>query len=235
MNLQSSKSFPIESRNESSFKSTFFGVFGLRPSVPLDKIENYLSKRLFDIFFSVLIMILFLSWMIPILALMIKLTSKGPVFFKQMRTGENDRSFMCWKLRSMHVNDKAHSEQASSDDSRITFVGKFLRKFSLDEIPQFFNVLLGHMSVVGPRPHMLYHTESYTLLNDEYSYRHFIKPGITGLSQVEGYRGEISNIQLLHNRVRLDLIYLLKWNFLLDIKIIFKTIKLVLLGDKNAY
>lgn len=221
--------------SESDFTKSFYGVFGLRPALPLDKIENYLIKRIFDIVFSTFIIMVILSWLMPLLAILIKLTSKGPVFFKQIRTGEHNESFMCWKLRSMHLNSKANLEQASQHDKRITIAGKFLRKFSLDETPQFFNVLLGHMSVVGPRPHMLHHTESYSLINDEYAYRHFSKPGITGLSQVEGYRGEITNEQMLHNRVRLDLIYLRKWSFMLDMRIILKTIKLVLFGDKHAY
>jgi lipopolysaccharide/colanic/teichoic acid biosynthesis glycosyltransferase len=233
--MQSENSIKLDNKTESAFNSSFYGVFGLRPTVPLDKIENYILKRGFDIFFSLIIIILFLSWMIPLFAILIKLTSKGSVFFKQIRTGENDENFMCWKFRSMYINENAHFEQAAQNDLRITFVGHFLRKFSLDETPQFFNVLLGHMSVVGPRPHMLYHTESYSLINDDYSYRHFIKPGITGLSQVEGYRGEITNENMLHNRVRLDLFYMRKWNFMLDIKIILKTVKLVLFGDKNAY
>ncbi len=202
---------------------------------PLDIPASKLSKRVFDVLFSGFVIIFILSWLIPILALFIKLTSKGPVFFKQERTGINNKNFICWKLRTMYVNGDADLKQAVAGDPRITLAGKFMRKFSLDETPQFVNVLLGCMSIVGPRPHMLRHTEKYSKQVDNYMLRHFVKPGITGLAQVKGCRGEISAPAMLHNRVRFDIFYLKNWNFILDIAIIFKTMKLVLLGDKNAY
>jgi lipopolysaccharide/colanic/teichoic acid biosynthesis glycosyltransferase len=202
---------------------------------PLDKLFNKALKRGFDISFSVIVIICIVSWLLPLLALMIKLSSRGPIFFKQLRTGMNNKNFICWKLRSMYINDEADNLQASLNDTRVTLVGKFLRKFSLDELPQFYSVLIGNMSVVGPRPHMLNHTELYSKLIDNYMARHFIRPGITGLSQVEGYRGLIHNHQVLKNRIKFDLIYLKRWSFLLDMKIILKTVKLVLLGDSNAF
>jgi putative colanic acid biosynthesis UDP-glucose lipid carrier transferase len=135
----------------------------------------------------------------------------------------------------MHLNEEANQIQAIDQDPRITLIGRFLRKFSLDEMPQFYNVLIGNMTVVGPRPHMINHTELYSGLIDNYMARHFIRPGITGLSQVVGYRGEVKNPQMLRNRVRIDLFYLKKWSFVLDVKLILQTIKLVLLGDRNAF
>ena len=201
---------------------------------PLENSLNSFFKRSFDVIFSLLIITFCLSWLIPLLAIIIKINSKGPVFFTQKRTGINNKSFFCRKFRTMYINEEADSKQASPDDPRITTAGRFMRKFSLDETPQFFNVLRGYMSVVGPRPHMLSHTEAYSKQVDNYMVRHFVKPGITGLAQVKGYRGEISNSLMLHNRIRLDIFYIRQWNFMMDLRIIFKTFKLVLFGDKNA-
>ena len=203
-------------------------------ALPLDREANKFLKRVFDIIFSFFIIVFFLSWIIPLLALAIKLTSKGPVLFSQKRTGINNKAFMCWKLRSMYVNDEAHTQQATHNDPRITPVGKIMRKFSLDEIPQFFNVFIGNMSVVGPRPHMLSHTLEYSKVIDGYMKRCFVKPGITGLSQVMGYRGEIRNHSMIKNRIRLDTFYLERWRFVMDLTIVLKTIKLMLFGDKKA-
>jgi putative colanic acid biosynthesis UDP-glucose lipid carrier transferase len=188
-------------------------------------------KRSCDLVVSLLVIILLLSWLIPLLALFIKITSRGPVFFIQSRSGKNGVAFNCIKLRSMYVNNDAHSKQASENDSRITSAGKFIRKFSLDELPQFFNVICGDMSIIGPRPHMLFHTEAYSEIVDDYMNRLHVKPGITGLSQVMGYRGEIKNKMMIANRVRLDIFYIKKWSVGLDIKIVFKTIRLILIGD----
>ncbi len=220
---------------ENGYSKIFHGVFGHRAAMPLDKIENDILKKSFDILFSGIVICTLLIWMIPLLALLIKLTSKGPIFYKQTRQGLHNKPFVCLKLRSMYLDNPEESKAAVRNDPRITPAGKILRKLSLDELPQFFNVIKGDMSVVGPRPLMISHTEEYSKVIDSYMIRHFVKPGITGLSQVEGYRGEISNKQILQNRVRLDLFYLLKWNFALDMNIIFKSIKLVFLGDKNAY
>lgn len=198
---------------------------------PLENKINLILKRSSDLVVSLLVITLLLSWLIPLLALFIKITSRGPVFFIQSRSGKNGVAFNCIKLRSMYVNNDAHSKQASENDSRITSAGKFIRKFSLDELPQFFNVICGDMSIIGPRPHMLFHTEAYSEIVDDYMNRLHVKPGITGLSQVMGYRGEIKNKMMITNRVRLDIFYIKKWSVGLDIKIVFKTIRLILIGD----
>jgi len=192
---------------------------------PLDDFTNQLVKRIFDVFFSLFVIVFILSWLFPLTAIIIKLTSKGPVLFKQMRTGINNQPFVCYKFRSMVDNPDADRMQATQNDPRVTGFGKFLRKSSLDEFPQFFNVFAGKMSVVGPRPHMLKHTVKYNKAIGKFMQRHAIKPGITGLAQAKGYRGEIKNISLLQNRVRLDRFYIENWSFKLDIKIIFMTIR----------
>ncbi|NQX96800.1 MAG: exopolysaccharide biosynthesis polyprenyl glycosylphosphotransferase [Flavobacteriales bacterium] len=208
----------IESRNISH--TTVLNI----PLTPLDDPYNTLLKRSFDILFSLFIIITVFSWLFPILAVVIKLTSKGPVFFKQKRTGIDNKEFNCWKFRSMTVNDDSDKIQATKEDKRITKVGHFIRKTSLDEFPQFVNVLLGEMSVVGPRPHMLKHTEEYSQLIGNFMNRHAIKPVITGLAQVKGYRGEIDEDHLLVSRVRLDTFYVNNWSLYLDLKIVFYTI-----------
>lgn len=211
----------------------FLPILAVR-TIPLDSGTNKFIKRAFDIAFSFFVCIVFLSWMLPLLALVIKLDSRGPVFFRQKRSGLNNREFWCYKLRSMRVNSDAHTRQATANDERITRSGKLLRKFNLDELPQFFNVLAGDMSVVGPRPHMLKHTEKYSLLIEKYMLRHFIKPGITGLAQAVGLRGETKDASLMKRRVKTDLYYIENWSFLLDIKIILLTVLNVFRGNKNA-
>ncbi len=198
---------------------------------PLDKSFNIVLKRLIDIVLSLLVVVFVLSWLIPLLAIIIKLTSKGSVFFVQARTGYNNQTFYCWKLRSMVRNQEANQKQAALNDMRITFAGKYLRKYSLDELPQFYNVLKGDMSIVGPRPHMLFHTMEFSKEVISYNARHAVKPGITGLAQVLGYRGEITEKRSLHNRVRLDMFYMKKWSILFDFIIILKTLKLLVLGE----
>ena len=191
--------------------------------IPLDVFESQFFKRLFDIVFSLFVMVFILSWLVPILAILIKLNSKGPVFFVQKRTGINNKAFKCLKFRSMRVNKDSDVKQAVEGDKRITALGNFLRKSSMDELPQFFNVFLGQMSVVGPRPHMLKHTEQYSQLIERYLVRHYIKPGITGWAQVSGYRGETDELWKMKKRVQYDMNYLENWNFWWDIKIIFMT------------
>lgn len=181
-------------------------------------------KRAFDIVFSTLVVVLLLSWFIPLIALIIKLESKGPTFFKQLRTGKNGKPFYCLKFRSMTVNANADLQQASKGDSRITKVGRFLRETSLDELPQFINVLNGEMSVVGPRPHMLRHTQDYSQSIHNFMDRHSIMPGITGLAQVCGYRGETRELESMAKRVNADIQYIYHWSFLLDLKIVLLTI-----------
>lgn len=203
--------------------------------IPLEKEVNKRFKRIFDIVFSVLIIFFILSWLTPLLAILIKLDSKGPIFFKQRRNGLNYEEFICYKFRSMRLNPIADLEQVQKNDPRITRLGRFIRKTSIDELPQFFNVLLGDMSVVGPRPHMVSHTEMYAKSIDKFMVRHFIKPGITGLAQINGYRGEVETEKDIINRVRFDIFYLENWTILLDLKIIFKTVINAIKGEEKAY
>ncbi len=202
---------------------------------PLAKPFEGFVKRAFDILFSLIIIITLLSWLTPILWILIKLESKGPLFFKQIREGLNGNQFSCYKFRSMLQNDFEELKQTEKNDVRITKIGKIIRKTSIDELPQFINVFLGQMSVVGPRPHMLAQGEKFKAVVNKYSVRYFIKPGITGLAQVKGFRGEIETVSDIKNRVKFDLFYIENWSFLLDIKIIFQTIFNALKGEKNAY
>lgn len=202
---------------------------------PLEELNNYYLKRAFDFCFSLIVFTFILSWLIPIIALIIIIDSRGSAFFIQKRSGLKNKSFKCFKFRTMRVNKDAHLLQASKDDPRLTKIGKFLRKTSLDELPQFFNVLLGSMSVVGPRPHMLKHTEEYSQKVDKYMLRHTVKPGITGLSQIMGYRGETKELYQMKMRARVDRFYIENWTFYLDLKIIFYTILSMLKKDNNAY
>lgn len=204
-------------------------------SVPLDDWKNRFVKRCFDIAFSSIVLLFICSWLFPLIALAIKFTSKGPALFKQKRTGLNNNLFYCWKFRTMYMNDQCDSRQATKGDPRITPVGAFLRKTSLDELPQFINVLIGNMSVVGPRPHPIKLNEEYSLRIRKFGHRHSVKPGITGLAQAKGYRGETSTFEMMNNRVRLDLFYIEKWFFGLDLKIIFLTIFSLMRGQETAY
>ena len=209
-------------------------VLSLRKE-PLDDIGNRIKKRILDLTVSLLVTIFILSWLIPIIGLIILLESGRPIFFKQKRTGKNKKPFYCWKFRSMKSNKEADLKQATFNDDRITTFGNFLRKSSLDEFPQFLNVLRGEMSLVGPRPHMLKHTSDYSKIVDEYMVRQFIKPGITGWAQINGYRGEITIPDQIKMRVHKDVWYLENWTLWLDIKILFLTVYYVLKGDRNAY
>ena len=201
---------------------------------PLASMGNRIVKRTFDIFFSSIACLILLPFF-PIIALIIKLQSPGPVFFKQDRTGMNGKTFKCYKFRSMHVNKDADHAQATKDDPRKFAFGNFMRKTNIDEFPQFINVLKGDMSIVGPRPHMLYHTEMYGNLIDKYMVRHFCRPGITGYAQVTGFRGETKELWQMEERVKRDIWYIENWTFLLDMKIIFKTAWGIIVPDKNAY
>lgn len=212
----------------------YIPVISLR-NVPLDETTNKIIKRSFDIAFSLFIIIGILSWLTPILWIFIRLESKGPVFFMQKRNGLNYDEFYCYKFRSMRLNEIADLYQVSKNDPRITKVGRFIRKTSIDELPQFFNVLLGEMSVVGPRPHMVSHTEMYARRIDKFMVRHFIKPGITGLAQTKGFRGEVETDKDIIYRVKYDIFYLENWSLLLDLKIIFLTIYNALRGEAKAY
>jgi len=204
-------------------------------AVPLDVTKNKVLKRTFDITFSLTIILMIMSWLLPLLALAIRINSRGPIFFLQRRTGKNNQDFWCYKLRTMYVNGEANSKQAEKNDPRVTAIGAFLRKLSLDELPQFFNVLLGDMSVVGPRPHMISHTQQYAPLIDKFMHRHIIKPGITGLAQAKGYRGETRNLILMKNRVKLDRFYINNWSLIFDLKIIYLTVSSLLKSNENAF
>jgi len=204
-------------------------------TIPLDDPFSLLLKRGFDIIFSLFVIVTILSWLTPLAALIIKIESKGNVFFTQLRNGYNYKSFRCFKFRSMVQNPEADLIQVTRGDARITSFGKILRKTSLDEMPQFFNVLLGHMSVVGPRPHMLSHTEMYAKKIDKFMVRHFVKPGITGLAQVSGFRGEVESDKDIIGRVKYDIFYIENWSFFLDIKIIFQTFFNTINGEEKAY
>ncbi|GEC79043.1 undecaprenyl-phosphate glucose phosphotransferase [Flavobacterium aquatile] len=191
-------------------------------------------KRGFDILFSLLVIIFILSWMMPLIAILIKLESKGPIFFKQGRPGLDENEFYCYKFRSMHVNGTTEKE-ASRNDPRVTKMGRFMRKTSLDELPQFFNVLIGDMSVVGPRPHLWSQNKSYASKIKKYMVRHYVKPGITGLAQVKGYRGEIETDDDMINRVKFDVFYIENWSIIMDIKIIIQTVINIFKGEEKAY
>lgn len=237
-NLKTLKFLPDEKEvTARNLKLDYYGyipIVSLR-NIPLDIMANKVIKRTFDILFSVIIIVSVLSWLIPILALLIKSESKGPIFFKQKRNGLNYHEFDCFKFRSMTLNKIADVEQVSKNDPRITKIGRFIRKTSIDELPQFFNVFLGDMSVVGPRPHMVSHTEMYAKKVDKFMVRHFIKPGITGLAQTNGYRGEVESEKDIINRVKYDIFYLENWSLLLDIKIVFLTVLNAVKGEDKAY
>lgn len=204
--------------------------------IPLEKPVNKAFKRLFDIVFSLMVITLIMSWLYPILGLIIKFSSKGTILFIQKRNGYQNKEFACLKFRTMQVNELADTKQATQNDSRITKIGKILRKTSLDELPQFFNVLMGDMSVVGPRPHMIKHNEFYSKEIEKYNYRTLVKPGITGLAQIQGHRGETeSNIYLMKMRVRTDRFYIQNWSLGLDLKIVLKTALEVILPKKHTF
>jgi putative colanic acid biosynthesis UDP-glucose lipid carrier transferase len=203
--------------------------------LPFDFTENFYLKRFFDVLFSIFVCLFILSWLMPILWAIVKLESKGPLVFKQGREGINGKEFTCYKFRSMRINKQSDKIHASKNDVRVTKVGAFLRKTSMDELPQFLNVLLGDMSVVGPRPHLESLSLEYQKEVDDYLKRHIVKPGITGLAQVGGYRGEIKKKSDIKNRVRLDIFYIENWSFFLDIKIIIQTVLNVFKGEEKAY
>ena len=202
---------------------------------PLQAAYNRALKRAFDIVFSLIIMVTIYPVLYIIVGILIKMSSPGPVLFKQTRTGLYGQDFKCYKFRTMKVNSQADSLQAVKNDPRKTKVGDFLRRTNLDEFPQFINVLRGEMSVVGPRPHMLKHTEQYSALIDKYMVRHLVKPGVTGWAQVTGYRGETKNLEQMEGRVKRDVWYIENWSFFLDLKIIVVTILNMFKGEKNAY
>jgi len=212
----------------------FLPILSMR-RIPTDEPINLFVKRIFDVIFSLIVIVGVLSWLTPILGLIIKMESKGTIFFKQKRNGLDYKEFYCYKFRSMRPNPEAHLYQIKKNDPRVTRIGKIIRKTSIDELPQFINVLKGNMSVVGPRPHMVSHTHMYAEKIDKFMVRHFIKPGITGLAQVSGFRGEVEDDNFIINRVKYDIFYLENWSLLMDLKIVVKTVYNALSGDEKAY
>lgn len=192
-------------------------------------------KRAFDVIFSLFILSTIFPVLYLVFGILIKWTSSGPILFKQRRSGLYGKEFECYKFRTMRLNAQSDTSPAKKDDPRKTQIGDFLRQRSLDEFPQFINVLLGDMSVVGPRPHMLMHTTQYAALIDRYMARHLVRPGITGWAQVTGYRGEIKRLGQMVGRVEKDMWYIKNWSFFLDLKIVFVTVVNMLKGEKDAY
>lgn len=204
-------------------------------TLPLDEYRNQFIKRLFDLLFSTVFLLIIFSWLYPLIAVLIKLDSRGPVFFIQQRNGLKNKPFGCYKFRTMGFERNAEFKQATKNDSRITRAGKFLRKSSFDELPQFINVFKGEMSLIGPRPHPIKLNEDFTQKIANLASRHYVKPGLSGLAQCMGYRGETQTLADMENRVRLDRYYIENWSFWLDIKIIFLTIISIVRGSDKAY
>lgn len=202
---------------------------------PLDSVANRFWKRSFDLVCSSIFLVFFFLIIYPIVGIAIKLSSRGPILFKQQRSGQNGKIFWCYKFRSMQQNNESNTKQATKNDPRVTRVGKFIRHTNIDELPQFINVFRGEMSMVGPRPHMLKHTEQYSQIIDKYMVRHFVKPGITGWAQANGFRGETSELWQMEGRVEKDIWYIEHWTFVLDLYIIYKTIANMLHDDTKAY
>lgn len=201
---------------------------------PLDFSSSQIIKRLFDILFTLFAFITLLWWLLPLLSIMVYFSQGSPILFAQKRNGLNGKEFDCLKFRTMRPDKDNNRKPTERNDPRVTKLGKILRKTSLDELPQFINVLKGEMSIVGPRPHMVSENESYAEIIKRYSLRHYVKPGITGLAQVKGYRGAVDSDKDMEMRIRTDIYYVRNWSFLLDLFIIYKTIKLMIFGDKNA-
>jgi len=230
----------IPDHKEVFSKKMYYEYYGYIPilslrNIPLESSINMIVKRLFDIVFASIIIVFILSWLVPLLGICIRIESKGSIFFSQKRNGINNKEFSCYKFRSMVRNNEANSEQATRNDIRVTKMGKFMRSTSIDELPQFFNVLNGDMSVIGPRPHMIKHNEKYAKKVKKFMVRNFVKPGITGLAQVKGYRGEIETDSDIINRIKFDLFYIENWSFLLDLKIVLQTVTNVVKGEDKAY
>ena len=202
---------------------------------PLELLENRIVKRTFDIVCSTLFLCTIFPFIYIIVGVAIKMSSPGPIFFKQKRSGEDGKEFWCYKFRSMRVNAQCDTLQATEHDPRKTRIGEIIRKTSIDELPQFINVFKGDMSIVGPRPHMLKHTQEYSLLINKFMVRHFVKPGITGWAQVTGYRGETKELWQMEGRVMRDIWYIEHWTFLLDLYIMYKTVYNAIHGEKEAY
>jgi putative colanic acid biosynthesis UDP-glucose lipid carrier transferase len=237
-NLRTLKFIPdnkdIFARNLKYEYYDYIPILSLRKIALHDPINAFI-KRAFDIVFSSVVILLVLSWLTPLMAILIKLESKGPTLFLQKRHGLDNREFYCFKYRSMAVNRGNDALHVTKNDMRVTKIGKFIRKTSLDEMPQFYNVFFGQMSVVGPRPHMVSLSEVYMKKANRYMLRHSVKPGITGLAQVSGFRGEIEADTDIINRVKYDIFYLENWSLLLDLGIIIQTVTNLFKGEEKAY
>jgi len=220
--------------NAENFTGNSEFVFG-KYSVNLLDRSQINATRFFEIVSVSIFLILIASWLFPIIALMIKMESKGPVFYKQLRHGQNNVPFYCLKFKSMKNEPEVQFRQATKGDSRITKVGAFLRKSSIDELPQLINVLIGKMALVGPRPHAISMNKEFAKKIENFMYRHMVKPGITGLAQAKGYRGEINDIRDMNIRLRYDLFYIKNWSFFLDIKIILLTFFSIIFKSNNVY
>jgi len=236
-------SFIHYQRNQESFNRANYKLSSYYDGIPilvnrkepLTRLRNRIIKRAFDIIFSLGVILFVLSWLFPIMMVLILIESKGNPIFKQLRSGRDNEPFYCFKFRSMRINNNSNSQQATRNDPRVTRIGSFMRKTSIDELPQFFNVLFGDMSVVGPRPHMLKHTEEYRQIINQYMVRQFLKPGITGQAQVNGFRGETKAHEQMEGRVKHDIAYMENWNLWLDLKIICKTVSNAVGGEDNAF
>lgn len=224
----------IETRQslEISYLDTF--PILLYKQYPLDKFINQIIKRSFDLLFTFLAFALILWWLLPLISIMVFISQGRPIFFAQKRNGLNGKEFNCYKFRTMIPNKQSTTKPTERNDPRVTKLGKILRKTSLDELPQFVNVLKGEMSIVGPRPHMVSENVSYADIIKKYSLRHYVKPGITGLAQVRGYRGAVDTDKDMEARIKTDIYYVRNWSFLLDLFIIYKTVELIIKGDENA-
>ncbi|SHN34635.1 putative colanic acid biosysnthesis UDP-glucose lipid carrier transferase [Cyclobacterium lianum] len=212
-------------------RGRFFKSF---PDVFFDESQLFV-KRSLDLVLSIGLVVFVFSWLFPIIGLLIKATSKGPVFFQQLRHGKDNVPFYCLKFRTMYLNDQADVKQATKNDPRVTWIGKFLRKSSMDELPQFFNVIKGDMSIVGPRPHAVPMNYKFSAEIDNFMFRHTVKPGITGLAQAKGFRGETRDFYDIYSRCKLDIFYVNNWSPFLDLKIIFWTIVSMLIDKDKAY
>ncbi|WP_460512472.1 sugar transferase [Cyclobacterium sediminis] len=222
-------------RKHTSRPTTSRGQYLKKIPVAIFNESQQLLKRTFDVTLSLLLTVVIFSWLFPLIGLLIKLNSSGPVFFQQLRHGKDNVPFYCYKFRTMYINDQADTKQATKDDPRITWIGKFLRKTSLDELPQFFNVIRGEMSIVGPRPHAMPMNYKFSAEIDNFMFRHTVKPGITGLAQAKGFRGETKDFYDIYSRCKLDIFYVNNWSPILDVKIIIWTIFSLLLSKDEVY
>ncbi|MDN3686629.1 sugar transferase [Cyclobacterium jeungdonense] len=217
------------------FSKRLSGYVSPDGTVYLTDPKKLLVKRFIDVVFSTFFLVFILSWLFPLIAVLIRIDSKGPILFKQLRHGKGNKPFWCYKFRTMIRNQDADTRQATKNDQRVTRLGRFLRKTSLDETPQFINVLIGNMSVIGPRPHAVPMNHFFSNEISNYMFRHSVKPGISGLAQVKGYRGEVLTFFDIYGRVRLDHFYIKNWCLFLDLKIVFWTVSAVIFNNRKAY